>query len=139
MRFIQTFTSGTLPPSVTTGPVECETERRAFLRGVMRLMQTSHTMRTKAAERFPRTYKHELYALDGKQYVLEDDDVCELHALFIRPENLRFGMVPGRSHEERRLERASFKAMLCALAKEAGAPPPDFEAMAAAYAKRSNE
>ncbi len=138
MRYIQTLIKPDGRPSVEHGPVECETTRRDFLHGIVRLMQTNHATRTKADQHFPREYKHELYDFNGVKYVLEDDDVRELHVMFTDPENLVLGFPAGQSRGERRLERASFRAMLRVLAQEAGAPPPDFKALGAMLAKRSN-
>ena len=138
MRIIQTLANLNAPPTVEERPETCETTRRAFLHGIVKLMQTNHATRTKADQHFPREYKHELYDFNGVKYVLEDDDVRELHAMFTDPENLVLGIPAGRSRGERRLERASFRAMLRVLAREAGAPPPDFKALGAMLANRSN-
>jgi hypothetical protein len=122
-------------------PETCETTRRSVLHGIMELMQTDHARRTETAakERFPRVYRHKVYRVNGIEYVLENHDVRDLHAMFMRPENLRLGVPEGLSREKRRQERESFKTMLCVLAKEAGAPPPDFEALGAMLANRSND
>jgi hypothetical protein len=138
MRYIQTLVNPDGTPSVEHGPLECETTRRAFLHGIVYLMQTNHATRTKAKDNFPRVYKHELYNFNGTEYVLEDNDVRELHAMFTDPKNLLLAIPAGLNRLEKRLERASFRAMLRVLAQEAGAPPPDFRALGAMLAKRSN-
>jgi hypothetical protein len=131
MRYIQTLANLNAPPSVEEGPEKCETTRGIVLSGIMELMQTNHARRTETAakERFPRVYRHKLYRVNGIEYVLENRDVRDLYAMFMRPENLRLGLPEGLSREERKQEQESFKMMLCVLAQEAGAPPPDFEAL----------
>ncbi len=139
MRYIQTLVNPDGTPSVEHGPLECETTRRAFLDGIVYLMQTNHAMRTKAKKNFPRVYRHEIHHFNGIEYVLEDADVRELHAMFADPENPPLpGIRAGLSRQETRLEWASFRAMLRVLAQEAGAPPPDFKALGAMLAKRAS-
>ena len=134
MRIIQTLANLNAPPTVEERPETCETTRRSVLHGIMYLMQTSHAERTKAEKRFPRVHRHKLYKVNGIEYVLENHDMRDLYAMFMRPANLRLGVPEGLSREERRQERESFKTILCVLANEAEAPQPDFEALR----KRSN-